>query len=366
MSTAPRPATCPICQQPSDQLSPDGYCLRHEGEVRGAASARSTAQHDGRQALTVLERSRVAWSSTAAPAPAPDEQALADDGHRRQPSRQWRGLTDDGKTIRVSCWDQHGAVGLCEACLHDFARVLSDVPYLLDDLDVAISGNVTFVDRGQRRDVLEQSDDTDNPAAGQNPAVNAHQRLVRALDGAATWFDVRDPEILAVQLLRQLLQLADEPALRAIARELTAAAARAHRVIDRPTDLFLYGPCPVCGIPIVQDRIHADDQTTRVRCRQADCDYEATLADHNATQLALREDSWLTLTELVGALTTGGVPVTRDQIKGWADREGLPREKRSRARWVHGHLQHNEVWAYRVGDVRDLAARAAARRVRTA
>lgn len=355
MSVDPRPTACPICQQPSDQLSPDGYCLRHESQIRGDASARSTAAGD---------RARTAWSSTDAPTTPTSDSPLDDAGHPRQPSRQWRGLTDDGKPIRVSCWDQHGAVGLCQACLHDFGRVLSDVPYLLDDLDVAIAGNVTFVDRGQRRDVLQQTDDTDNPTAGQNPAVNAHQRLARALAGAAPWFDAPAPELLALQLLRHLTQLADEPALRRIAQDLTAAASRAHRVIDRPADLYLYGPCPQCGTSIVQDRIHADDQTSLVRCRQADCDYQATLADHNATQLALREDSWLTLTELVGALATGGVPVTRDQIKGWADREGLPREKRSRARWIHGHLQHNEVWAYRVGDVRDLAARAAARRER--
>ena len=348
VSANPQSATCPNTAEPA---SPDGFCLRHESEVCGEASDRGTTS------------ARVAWSSTDTTS-LPASAEVVDGEAPRRPSRQWRGLDDAGKTIRVSCWDQHGAVGLCKACFHDFARVLSDVPYLLDDLDVAISGQVEFVDRGQRRDTVQTDDDPHNPTAGQNPAVNAHHRLARALNGAAQWFDVSNPELLALQLLRHLNRLADDPALRAIARDLTAAATRAHRVIDRPGDLFLYGPCPQCGIPIVQERIHAADQRTLVRCRQADCDYQATIADHNATQLALREDSWLTLTELVGALTSGGVPVTRDQIKGWADREGLPREKRSRARWVHGHLQHNEVWAYRVGDVRDLAARTEARRAR--
>ena len=350
MSSTPRPvAICPYCPNPADPASPDGFCLRHEAAVRGDTS----------------DRARISWSSTDSRS-LPTVVEVVEGESPRRPSRQWRGLTSDGKTIKVSCWDQHGAVGLCEACLVDFARVLSDVSYLLDDLDVAISGNVTFVDRGQRPDALEQTDDEHNPTAGQNPAVNAHQRLARALAGAAAWFDVTNPELLALQLLRHLTQLADEPALRRIASEVSAAAARAHRVIDRPADLYAYGPCPVCGVAIVQERIHADDRKTLVRCRQADCDYQASVAEHQVTQLALREDTWLTLTELVGALTSGGVPVTRDQIKGWAAREGLPREERIRARWIHGHLQHNRVWAYRVGDVRDLAARAAARRTRAA
>ncbi|GAB2569194.1 hypothetical protein [Microlunatus antarcticus] len=154
--------------------------------------------------------------------------------------------------------------------------------------------------------------------------------------------------------------------MRRIAQDVTAAASRAHRVIDRPADLYAYGPSPPCGVQIVQERIHADDHSTLVRCRQADCDYQATVADHQVTQLALREGTWLTLTELVGALTNGGVPVTRDQIKDWADREGLPHEKRARTRWIHGHVQKNEVWTYRVGEVRDLAPRAQERRKRTA
>ena len=273
----------------------------------------------------------------------------------RRPSRQWRGLRDLDPII-ISCRDHHQAhrpaekrTGLCDACLADLELVLSDVPYLLDDLDVAISGQVEFVERGQDPTKTEE----EQLRGGNHPAVLAHQRLVRALEVAGDWFDACHPEQLADQLRRVLPELADEPLLRRVAREVSAAASRAHRVVDAPTVYWYYGPCPWCGTDIVQERVHGSDQL--ITC--ARCEYAATVAEHQAAQLTLRDDSWLPEERLVSALVVNDQPITRKQLRNWVNRHGLAREKLPWPRWVNGHLQTNDVYQYRVGDVRDLAAR---------
>ena len=209
-------------------------------------------------------------------------------------SHRWRGLRPNGKTlpdgtlepgrpIIVNCHGSRRGRDLRD-CLDDFRRVLADVPHLLDDLDVAISGDVEFVEHG-----IRGSDGGLSKASGANPAVAAHQRLVRALDTAAGWFDSRHPEQLARLLLQDVDQLVDEPALRKVAREVSSAAARAHRVIDAPADLWYYGPCPECGADLLQERIWKHDADGLVSCRR--CEYAAPVDDHQRRILVEGEDS---------------------------------------------------------------------------
>lgn len=91
--------------------------------------------------------------------------------------------------------------------------------------------------------------------------------------------------------------------------------------------------------------------------RWAHCEYAATVAEHQAAQLTFRDDSWVTEERLVAALVVNDQPITRKQLRNLVDRHGLPREKRPWPRWVNSHLQSNDVWQYRVGDVRDLTSR---------
>lgn len=123
-------------------------------------------------------------------------------------------------------------------------------PNLPDDLGVAISGQVEFVERGQRRDQIEE----EQPCGGGNPAVLAHQRLVRAPRGRRCLFDARYPKQRAEQLRRVLSELADEPLLRRVTREVSAAPSGAHRGSDAPTAYWYYGPCLYCVQDIVQER----------------------------------------------------------------------------------------------------------------
>ena len=143
--------------------------------------------------------------------------------------------------------------------------------------------------------------------------------------------------------------------------------------IDMPKDMTYYGPCPDCGHDIVQERIHTiiengvhivDPDAPPIACRFTSCGYAQPLDLHQRKLLEAGEDRWLTVGELVSAITSGGEVVTRHQIRHWIDKEGLPRETRSRPQWVDGELKSHEVATYRLGDVRELAQRADQKRQR--
>jgi predicted RNA-binding Zn-ribbon protein involved in translation (DUF1610 family) len=244
------------------------------------------------------------------------------------------------------------------------------VPELLDDLDIAIAGEVRFVEHGFRSGMLE----ADGAGASRHPAVAAHQRLCLALfgddtnahPGCAGWFDARHPAQLARHLLLYLQRLVTEPRLPVLAHDISSAAKRAHHVIDMPKDLVFYGPCPECGRDIVQERIHRDDQETEVQCRFPSCGYGEPLDVHHRRILDASEDRWMTLTELVSAITSAGEIVTRKQIEAWIYRNSSPlvRERRARPRYEGGALVYDEVWTYRLGDVLARARAAAEKRER--
>lgn len=284
------------------------------------------------------------------------------------------GTLEPGDPLRISC--NHIQAGICVACAKELCRVLSDIPQLIDDLDIAVAKEAHFVEHGTFLGAMEDED----LGPSTNPALSAHARLILALrgdgtnahPGVADWFDSRDPARMAHEFGAQLshsLRLSGyfgalrlEPRMRRLAIDISGAAARAHRVIDTPADLVYYGPCPDCGRDIVQERIASDDDRTPVRCRFASCGYAAPLDVHQRRLLDGYEDRWMTVTELVSAITSGGEVVTRDQINGWIKRHGLAREKRSRPRYVNEELVFDEVWTYRLGDVRQRAAEAAERK----
>ncbi len=251
----------------------------------------------------------------------------------------------------VNC--HHDTPGLCEDCAALFALVMADVPHLIDDLDIAIAGDARFVEHGTRKDATPTS-----AVKGGNPAIAAYQRLAAALRGAEPWFDTHSPEQLAIALARHLAALVDEPDLIKVAREVSSAVSRAHKVIDAPPDLFCYGDCPDCHRAIWQERIRQDDDKTPVVCRFPECGYAQPLDRHQKLQLDASQDRWMTVAELCAAFESAGEVMPRYRIWNWANREGLPKEERPVLKWVGGSLkQVRTVDTFRVGDVMDMMIR---------
>lgn len=266
---------------------------------------------------------------------------------------RWAGLVEaTKKPLIVNCTEL--AVGLCPRCLEQLGRVLADVPRLFDDLDVAIAGEARFGHRGSTVAGSDDGEDQDGkgPTRG-NPLILAQARLREALELAHDWFDARDPGRLADELAAFLPQLADEPAMRRIAREVSSAASRAHKAIDAPPELQYFGPCPDCGRDIWQKRVRKDDDdTTPIVC--VFCGYGATLGRHHQRMLEGIDDRWLTVSEIVEVMAMLDEPVTRDQVYRWLNHEGLPREKLRNPKRRYGEIVGwSEIEIVRVGDVRD-------------
>lgn len=226
----------------------------------------------------------------------------------------------------IECGDDHarGDSWLCRDCADHVARIVADVPALLDDLTLALTRQTSFVQHGT-------SDET--PLPFNVEAADALTRL-RA----------------AVASLGDLTRQPDAPAL---ARRLSAEYLHAHRVIDRPEVPAYMGTCPE------GHDLYALRDADTVEC---DCGYHAPMKEHQRTALDAGEDRLLTVAELVGAITSAGETVTRDQINSWIRREGLVREKAARPLWRDGQLVARTVYVYRLGDVRALAQRAERRR----
>src|SRR5215217_2819230 len=283
-------------------------------------------------------------------------------------SPRWQGLTTTGeqlpdgtlkpdKPIIITCTG-HTQTGICTECLANLTRVLADVPGLFDDLDIAIAGDAQFVEHGFRGGALALGEVGSNV----NPAIAAQQRLTLALLGDETnahpgckdWFDARDPSRLAQHLNFHLHQLILEPRMPVLAHDISSAAARAHHVIDIPKDLVYYGPCPDCGRDIVQERIHKDDEETKVRCRYLTCGYGEPLDTHQKRILDANLDRQFSIAECVGMISNAGKTVTRDQINGWIRHKGLPREWTDRPEWRSGEVVMVGMWTLKLRDVVDF------------
>lgn len=280
-------------------------------------------------------------------------------------SRPWTGLSTEnghvGKPVLVVC-DHAADQPVCPDCRWLLAQVLDDVPALLWDLELAEVKDVRFIEHGSF-----QHDRTEAEVVlpWNERATKARLRLafeLRAAADACLRHDERRPANLARRLRRHLPILVRRDDAPEWAARISHAASWAHAAIDRPPSPWYYGPCPKCRRDLYQERV--EDPEARVECAQPDCDYAAELADHRLTQLDAGEDRLLTVGELVGAITSAGEAVNRDQINNWIRREGLPRERRVRPRMLAGgHLANHEVYVYRLGDVRRLALDAERRRI---
>lgn len=281
-------------------------------------------------------------------------------------SSPWNGLDYRRQTMIIHCNPDHPNTHnnpLCPNCTDHLAGILDDIPALIRDLNIAIVRDVHFVEHGTMP-AAHAEDDDEAALPWDDRALKAKNQLSYDLRQTATLIKItglRTPAI-ARQLRAHLGRLARHQTMPDHAHKISKAVARAHAVIDRPPSPWYYGPCPLCHLDIFTDRVDEQDRDARVACPRPGCGYTAHPTDHRSKQLDAGDDRWLTIRELVGAITSAGETVTRDQIKGWIRREGLPREVHSRPRWRDGRLIPNEEYVYRLGDVRRLALEAEARR----
>lgn len=298
---------------------------------------------------------------------------------------------------------------LCTGCTDQLRMLLLDVPSLVAQLEVAVSRQVSFVDRGSKvlrtpghpwHEVLdERPPGTVLPERfhvvpyGSRPA-HARRRLVNSLDDDAafveegwlgTFVDDRpaDPVALAAGWLRGLGTRLLDPDFPRRAYRFSAAVVHAREVIERPPDDRFIGPCPKCRADVVAPMLGAGATLAEREAQtvQCPCGEPIRVAARLRQILSEAEDRFMTAAELVGAISDwGGDPVTRNQINWWVKSGRLMRHERDIPRFVPVEpgddpgvesvqrpgmkMVVDQVSMYRVSDVCDLAAEAAARRAR--
>lgn len=271
-------------------------------------------------------------------------------------SERWR-LQADRLPIRCGGdgHDRHDR-HLCRECAEDLRLVLEDVPALITDLQVALTRETSFVEHGR----LRSGEDDDEDGEGRSAPLPFDPRASAAFHRLAEAFGAQGglvgPVVAAVAgHLANFDALLLDPGVEALAERVSGAVLHGYRVVDRPPDLWYYGPCPKCRVDIWDER-----NVEHVSCGH--CSYAAPAADHQLASLDAGDDRLLTVGELVGAITAAGEPVTRHQINGWIKREGLVRELDNRVVWKGGQLVNETAYVYRLGDVRRLAREADERR----
>lgn len=230
--------------------------------------------------------------------------------------------------------------------------MLRDVPHLVADLELAHTKQNRFLQRGFPQKAAQDPDDDTQPSPEESPvawdekAAEAVKALALALDG--------EPTMRSCELAGNWLFTMRNPNLTELASRVSRAFIRAMKAIDSAPHLTHYGKCPHCGQDIRHERVQEDDGL--VECR---CGYTAPVKDHRTAQLEFGADTEMTLTQVVKVLCDAGEPTTRQEVENLIYRDGLPREQRPL--WKDGRVE--QVWHYRLGDVRDFRM---AKRIRRA
>jgi hypothetical protein len=219
------------------------------------------------------------------------------------------------------------------------------IPGLATDLDTAITRETNF--------------GTGGSASGEAPVLfntSASEARTVLIGTLATWtaliaeqrglphpaYLLRD---LAAFLEHQITWLRAQAAGAEALEEITAALRNATRVIDRPADRKYAGPCTTDGC---DGEFIAYDQARLARCR--DCAAHVELTARQTELLEQANDMLLTAPQLEKALGGLGTEVRAKRIHEWCARDRL----------TNRGTPDRPV--YRVGDVRHLAALAAARK----
>ena len=290
--------------------------------------------------------------------------------------RRWagmdRGRRDNPKPAIVDCNHPSDNWYLCPDCASILELCLSDLPALLNDLNLAITNQTRFIEHGTLEQPSQPEHVIDRIPAGylkvpfNRAASNARQTLIRAIRNAKGFAPnvagLTDTETVdyAAEAIQDLTRQDDATFA---ASRITRAIATAHNTIDRPRDWQFLGYCPAPqedGHPCKRE-LNAEMGDEYVTC---DCgQYTAKVEDHIAGALDGIDDQLMTDSELIGAVLLAGEPIRRTQIHSWAKTGRI--EPHFRIKPVlrrDGTLGSEKIRVYRLGDVRTLAAEAERKR----
>ncbi|TKR27147.1 hypothetical protein FA014_01970 [Cellulomonas hominis] len=255
---------------------------------------------------------------------------------------------------------------MCPRCTSTLRGLLTDLPGLFGDLDVARTRQARWGSRTAGASTTTPLPFALEPADARWVLLDTllawldWVTAVRAHRPPATWAEVED------YLVRwrggAVDWLARHPDGAAAVDELTAALRNARRAIDSPARRLYAGPCTAvvpgegglaveCGTDLL-----AAPGSAVVECRS--CGTAWPLAERRSWLLERAEDVLLPAAEIARAVDGLGLRLSENTLRSWVRQGRLVR--RGRAVLTDGRTAET----YRVGDVLDLVHAAAARRGR--
>lgn len=209
---------------------------------------------------------------------------------------------------------------ICHDCTAELATLLDELPKLMHELTLTLTGQQRFEQQASSSKSSEQA--LPFNIAASYALAELHTQIRRLIERCHAAHVHDSASIAAHEWAAETLH------------NLRRASAHATRVIDRPADRTFAGPCDECGRDL-----YAKPDATTVDCTTCGLTYDVRA--RREWLLRVIDDQLATATEIARALTSLDLPVTSERIWQWRHRDRI--EQRGTDR--RGRPM------YRVGDV---------------
>lgn len=234
---------------------------------------------------------------------------------------------------------------ICSECTNTLADDLATVPWLANQLDLAIAKRTRYVDhigvRSPFSEPLPYAPEASESASVLRSTLTAwvHLAAEQATSGDASQRDgLWHLSGMASYLHRNLALIRARSDAADAVDEIGAAIRQASQIVDRPVERWYAGPCDECD-----HDLYAKPGVTQLACN---CGAKYDIRERRTWLLTEAENVLATAADISRALTTLDAPVNADRIYQWRRRKRL---------LDHGR-DHDGNPLYRVGDILELLA----------
>lgn len=207
----------------------------------------------------------------------------------------------------------------CDDCVGELSRTFAEVPFLVEELDVTLTGQ-----RGKRPGAGTRSGNGlpwNEKASKVAHALHEHLATTVRLctsqhiahQSPYHGLPADDPDSMSRWLLWRVDGLAYSPQFADILNRAAALADRVAHVIDRPPDRMFLGMCDLAKIKLCDGAVYATVGNPVGKCRECGMKYDAE--DKRRSLEDALDDKLVTASEIAHLATYLGVPAKRDTVR---------------------------------------------------
>lgn len=281
----------------------------------------------------------------------------------------------------IMCGKPAGDGIICRGCLGKLEKMLAEVPWLIDQLDLAITKQVRFVASGGKVSVKGQSAPLMLNLQASDLRADLAIKLASwtsdmARSKSITAVAVHNPTLAAAWLLRHLEDVRVFIAAGDLVEEISAARAAAMYVVDRPAEKRYLGEC---GFEFDRDgekircteTLWGFDRDSETVCRTCGAEWSTgerivAIRDRAVTGM---NDRIMTAGQAAETMVAYGIGTEdnatklRDRIRKWAEQPKNPLKRPMLVKRLDLPIPGQRSRpGYRLGDIIDIVNRIEARR----